>query len=71
MRRAFCSVIGTTILACPICCGGCGGGLQDTPDLSKGPTVGTAKLKKMEEMKALAKAAQAEGKGMPKVPGRR
>jgi hypothetical protein len=39
---------------------------MDTPDVSKGPSPGAAKLKQTEEMKNRAKAAEAKGKGMPK-----
>jgi hypothetical protein len=59
------------IMACLLLCCGCGGSLEDTPDLSKGPNPGVAKLKKTEEMKAQAKAAEAAGKGTPTGPGRR
>jgi hypothetical protein len=60
--------IGAAIMVCLVLCCGCGGSLLDTPDVSKGPSPGAAKLKKTEEMNALAKAAKAEGKGMPKGP---
>ena len=71
MRLASSIGVGPALIACLLPCWGCGGSLEDTPDLSKGPSPGAAKLKKTEEIKALAKAAEAEGKGMPKRPGRR
>jgi hypothetical protein len=71
MRPASAIGIGTAILACLLPCLGCGGSLQDTPDLSQGPSPGAAKLKKTEELKAQAKAAEAAGKGTPRGPGRR
>jgi hypothetical protein len=67
MRLVFSIGVATAILACLLPCWGCGGSLEDTPDLSKGPNPGAAKLKKTEEMKAAAAA----GKGMPKGPGPR
>jgi hypothetical protein len=70
--RPACSIgIGTALLACLLPCWGCGSNLEDTPDVSKGPLPGAAKMKKTEEMKAQAKAAAAGGQGMPKGPGRR
>jgi hypothetical protein len=71
MRPTSSIGIGTALLACLLPCWGCGSSLEDTPDVSKGPSPGTAKLKKTEELKAQAKAAAAEGKGMPKGPGGR
>jgi hypothetical protein len=65
MRRAFFSGIGAAILACALACSGCGGSLHDAPDLTKGPSLGEAKLKKMEEWKA-KKAAAAQAKGAMK-----
>jgi hypothetical protein len=64
MRLTFRSGIGTTVLACVLGCCGCGGSLHDTPDLSKGPIMGSAKSKQIEELKAkMAKATQDKGKG--------
>jgi hypothetical protein len=71
MRLVSSIGIGTAIMLCLLTCCGCGSSLQDTPDLSKGPSPGAAKLKKTEEMKDLAKAAEAEGKGRRKGPGGR
>jgi hypothetical protein len=67
MRLTFRSGIGTAILACVCCCWGCGGSLEDTPDISKGPVTGTRKSKQIEELKAkMAKATQAKVKETPK-----
>jgi hypothetical protein len=71
MRQTSSIRIGTAIMVYLLSCCGCGGSLEDTPDVSKGPSLGAAKLKNAEEIKARAKAAEAEGKGMPKRPGRR
>ena len=68
MRPGFSIGLGNAILACLLACSGCGSSLQDNPDLSKGPSPGAAKLKKTEEMRAQAKAAAAESKGLPKGP---
>jgi hypothetical protein len=71
MRRTSSIGIGTAIMACFLACWGCGGSLQDTPDTSKGPSIGAGKLKTAEEMKNRAAAAAAAGKGMAKQAGRR
>jgi hypothetical protein len=70
MRLTSSVRIGPAIMACLLLCGGCGGSLEDTPDLSKGPSIGAGKLKQMEESKAKV-AAEAQAKGKPKGPGRR
>jgi hypothetical protein len=63
--RSSCSGIGTAIMACLLSCCGCGGSLQDTPDLSKGPVLSAGKSKQMEELKAKAKAGETKGRGGP------
>jgi hypothetical protein len=69
MRPAFSIGIGTVFVGCLMLFWGCGGNLEDTPDLSQRPNPGAAKKKKTAEMKALAEAAKATGKGMPKGKG--
>jgi hypothetical protein len=70
MRLTSSIRIGPAIMTCLLLCGGCGGSLEDTPDFSKGPSIGAAKLKRMEEFKAKL-ATEAQAKGKPKGPGRR
>jgi hypothetical protein len=63
--------IGAALMACLLPCWGCGGSLQDTPVLSKGPSLSAAKSKQMDELKAKAKAGEAKGEKRPTRSGGR